>query len=104
MRRRSEESKRKRSRRQHDPDWFDPEVQEPDLVFNPQQDDPPRRRREENEDEEEHKARNTLPLPLPCDPQAELIDLELRIAKCRYSAAVGRWKVSKRHSIREYVV
>jgi hypothetical protein len=119
-----------------DPDWFQPDIENPDLVFNPEPDDPPRRREEdEDEDEEKRKARNKLPRIKPlsqlsrdravpprikkliikeiqeatealalADTRDEIAEIELDRQKIMLSAAVGRFKVSKRHSIKEYCV
>jgi len=38
------------------------------------------------------------------NPQEELLDIELKIAKIRYAVAIKRFKITQRHSIREYAV
>ena len=92
-----------------DPDWFQPDIEQPDLVFNPEPDDPPRSRHEEDEDDEEHKARNMKLIikeieeakEALADPRDEIAEIELDRQKIMLSAAVGRLKISKKHTYKE---
>lgn len=89
MRRRSD---KKKSKRRRDPDWFNPDVEKPDLpviskvII--------RKVREPN----------FRPQIEECDPREELADLELKINRIRYTMFIARWKISKKHSTKEYCV
>jgi hypothetical protein len=91
MRRR--ESKKTRRRRKTDPpDGYDPPITEPDLpkikkiII--------RRMRD----------KSFVPEIEDEDPHEELERINLKMDKIRYTVAVGRYKVSARHSIKEYCV
>jgi hypothetical protein len=121
MRRRNKLKKKNSAKRYRDPNWFEPDVSEPDLVFNPEPDDPPRRAREEDEDEDEERKIRTIPLhvqrtitrAINKEKEAEEEEerdvheaarIERDLFRMRYTAAIGRWKIAKNHSIKEYVV
>ena len=79
-------------RRKRDPDWFDPEITHPDM---------PRIKKiiiqkvEEPDFEPEIEESN---------PNDELMNIELKLWKMRYCMAIERWKISKKHSIKEYAI
>jgi hypothetical protein len=92
VRRRNEKPKKAKRKQKPDPDWFDPEIKEPDLptiskiIIR------------------KVKEPNFNPQIEYCDPRDELAEIELKMDKIRYAVALGRFKISKKHSIKEYVV
>jgi len=52
----------------------------------------------------ENKLNRKVPVVEYCDPQDEIIDIERNMFRIRYAVAIGRFKISKKHSIKEYTV